>query len=204
MAEAFHEVRFPEDISFGSTGGPGYSTDVVTMKNGSEQRNINFTQPKCKYNVALGVKTAKQMAAVIEFFHARKGRAFGFRYKDWTDYRAKGQLIDTGDGAKNKMQLIKTYESGGFTTIRRIRKPVADTVQVYFDDVEAPHGWTVDTKSGVITFDTPPKKGVRVSCDFEFDVPVRFDTDQMDVNINVADYFDWNTIPLVELRGSDS
>lgn len=199
MAIAFHEVRFPEDISYASSGGPAYSTDIVTMKNGSEQRNVNYTQPRCKYNAALGVKTAEQMAKVIEFFHARKGRGFGFRYKDWSDYRLDRELIAVGDGAKNRFQIIKTYTSGGFSTVRKIRKPVSDTAQIYLDSTPA-QGWTVDYTSGVVRFKKPPPAGRGIYCTCEFDVPVRFDTDHMDVNLQEGDHFMWTSIPLIELR----
>lgn len=201
MAIGFHEVRFPEDISFGSTGGPCYSTDITSMKNGTEQRNINFTQPRCKYNVALGVKTEAQMAEVIKFFHARKGRGFGFRYKDWSDYRLEHELIAMGDGQKNKFQIIKTYTSGGFSTVRQIKKPVSGTIKVYLDSVQA-EGWVCDYTTGIVTFTTPPESGKGIYCTGEFDVPVRFDTDEMNVGIQAGDYFNWTSIPLVELRGS--
>ena len=199
MATAFHEVRFPEEISYASSGGPAYSTDIVTMKNGAEQRNVNYTQPRCKYNASLGVKTAAQMEKVIEFFHARKGRGFWFRYKDWSDYRLTHELIGVGDGEKNKFQFIKTYTSGGFSTVRKIRKPVNETVSIYLDSTEA-ENWTVYYTSGVVTFRTPPPAGRGIYCTCEFDVPVRFDTDHMDVNMQEGDNYAWTSIPLIELR----
>lgn len=202
MAVGFHEVRFPVDISLSSTGGPCYSTDITTMKNGSEQRNINFVYPRCKFNAALGVKTEAQMKEVINFFHARKGRGFGFRYKDWSDYHLKNELIAMGDGQKNKFQIIKTYTSGGFSTVRKIRKPVVGTIEVYLDSTVA-DGWSCDYTTGVITFSTPPQSGKGIYCTGEFDVPVRFDTDEMDIGMK-GEYFTWSNIPLIELRESGS
>lgn len=201
MAIGFHEVQFPVDISYASTGGPCYSTDITIMKNGTEQRNINFTHPRCKYNAALGVKTEAQMAEVIRFFHARKGRGFGFRYKDWTDYQLTHELIALGDGQKNKFQIIKTYISGGFYTVREIKKPVSGTLTVFLDSTPET-GWICDYTTGVITFTTPPESGKGIYCTGEFDVPVRFDTDEMNISMMEGDFFNWTSIPLVELRGS--
>lgn len=95
---AFHEIRFPDDISYGSNGGPEFSTDIIITQGGFEQRNSNWANARAKYNVAHGVKTETQLAELIAFFRARKGRAHGFRFKDWTDYQITGQVIGTGNG----------------------------------------------------------------------------------------------------------
>src|SRR5688500_4642354 len=109
---AFIEIRFPTDISYGSGGGPEYSTDIVITQSGYEQRNANWAQARASYNVAHGVKTQAQLDTLIAFFRARKGRADGFRFKDWTDYQATGQALGTGDGVQTGFQLVKSYSSG--------------------------------------------------------------------------------------------
>lgn len=92
---SFTEIRFPENISYGSTGGPEFSTDVVTTHNGCEQRNINWSRARARYNIAYGVRSSEQLTELITFFHARKGKAIGFRFNDFsTDqnlYKWKGQ-----------------------------------------------------------------------------------------------------------------
>lgn len=115
---AFVEVRFPTDIAYGSAGGPEYSTDIVITHSGHEQRNSNWSQARARYNIAHGVKTQAQLDALIAFFRARKGRADGFRFKDWTDHKATGQLIGTGDGERVSFQLVKSYDSGSSTATR--------------------------------------------------------------------------------------
>lgn len=117
---AFVEVRFPTDIAYGSAGGPEYSTDIVITQSGYEQRNVNWSQARARYNVAHGVKTQEQLDTLIAFFRARKGRADGFRFKDWTDYQATAQRIGTGDGAMTAFQLKKNYSSGSIVESRII------------------------------------------------------------------------------------
>ena len=183
MASDFHEVQFPTNISFGSAGGPEFSTEVIQLSSGFEQRNQNWTYPRERWNVAYGVKTKDDLTALVVFFHARRGRAVGFRFKNHDDCAATNQNLGTGDGSAETFQLVKRYTSGGETLVRKITKPVADTVAVYLDDVLQESSCEVDTTTGVVTFDTAPAQDVVVTADFEFDVPVRFDTDYLPVNL---------------------
>ena len=196
----FHEVQFPPDISYGASGGPGYSTTVVTTVSGHERRNANWAAARGRWNVAHGLKKREQVAALIAFFRARRGRAYGFRFKDWTDHHALAQLIGVGDGAAKTFQLVKRYASGGEIETRLIAKPVPGTVKVYRDGVEAVSGWTVNTATGLVTFTAAPASGVQVTADFEFDVPVRFDSDQMDITIETYQLGSWGQIPVLEIR----
>jgi uncharacterized protein (TIGR02217 family) len=196
----FHEVQFPPDISYGASGGPGYSTTVVTTVSGHERRNANWADARGKWNVAHGLKKREQVSELIAFFRARKGRAYGFRFKDWTDFQAFAQVIGVGDGTTKTFQLVKRYASGGEIETRVITKPVAGTVKVYRDGVEAASGWSVNTATGLVTFTTAPASGVQVTADFEFDVPARFDSDQMDITIETYQLGSWGQIIIVEIR----
>lgn len=197
---AFIETRFPTDIAYGATGGPEYSTDIVITQGGYEQRNANWSQARAVYNVAHGVKTQVQLNALIAFFRARKGRADGFRFKDWTDYQVTGQAIATGDGTTTTFQLVKTYSSGSTSEMRLITKPVAGTVNIYLAGVLQNSGYTLDTTSGQVTFTTAPGNSVAVTADFQFDVPVRFDTDRLASTLDSYSTYSWHDIPLVEIR----
>jgi uncharacterized protein (TIGR02217 family) len=117
----------------------------------------------------------------------------------WTDYKATGQLLGTGDDAKTQFQLLKNYPSGSVVEVRTIPTPVAGAVKVYLDGVAQLSGWSVDTTTGLVTFSTAPALGVEVTVDFEFDVPVRFDTDHMAVTIESYKLHAWQQIPIVEL-----
>jgi uncharacterized protein (TIGR02217 family) len=197
---SFHEVQFPPDISYGFLGGPEYSTDIVEVSSGHEQRNINWSEAKCSWDVAHKVKTMAQMTALIAFFRARMGRAYGFRFKDWMDYTGTGEYIDTGDGVDKTFQLIKHYISGGYDQIRTISKPVSGTVKIYFDAVEQVSGWTCNYASGLITFTDPPGDNVVITADYQFDVPVRFDIDKLRGQYVQHNQLQWESIPIVEIR----
>lgn len=197
---SFVETQFPNDISYGSSGGPEYATDIVITHGGFEQRNINWSQARARYNVAQGVKTRTQLEALIAFFRARKGRAIGFRFKDWTDHQATAQIIGSGDGVNAQFQLIKHYTSGGTQEYRAITKPVNGTVCIYKDGVLQTSGVTVNHTTGLVVFATPPAEGTTITADFEFDVPVRFDTDRLAATLDAYGAHSWLDIPLIEVR----
>lgn len=197
---SFEEVQFPSDISYGATGGPMFLTDVVTTVSGHEQRNAKWSQSRAKYNVASGIKTETQWQALISFFRARQGKAVGFRFKDWSDYKAESVQIGVGDDTTTDFQLVKIYTSGAVAVSRDITKPVAGTINIYIDAVLQSSGVSIDTTTGIVTFTTAPANGEVVTADFEFDVPVRFDTDEMAVSMDSFDAGNWNAIPLIEVR----
>ncbi len=89
----FDEVRFPEDISYGSIGGPEYLTKIIPLNSVNEYRNITNSLSKLRYNISYGVKTNEQISKLLTFFRARRGKAIGFRFKDWSDYSARNELM---------------------------------------------------------------------------------------------------------------
>lgn len=191
---SFVEVQFPSDISYGATGGPTFLTDVVTTVSGHEQRNSKWSQSRAKYNVASGIKTEAQWQALIAFFRARRGKAVGFRFKDWGDYTAVNQPLLSLGG--NDYQLVKQYVSGAVVSERVITKPVVGTVKLYRNSILQASGWSIDTATGIITTSLTGT----LTADFEFDVPVRFDTDELALSLDSFDAGSWNNISLIEVR----
>ena len=200
MAETIMDesLRFPDDICYGSTGGPGYNTDVVTVQSGYETRNINWTEARHTYNVAFGIRDKTYLDELVKFFHACKGKAYGFRYKDWNDYIGTNEKIGIGDDTTTQFQLVKNY-TYGFQTVRTINKPVVGTTKIYIDTVEQTTGWTIDTTTGIITFTTAPALNEVITADFEFDVACRFDTDTLSINLEMYQHGSTD-VPIVELR----
>jgi uncharacterized protein (TIGR02217 family) len=206
---AFHEVRFPDTISRGARGGPERRTQIVELASGDEERNASWANSRRRYDVSYGIRRADDLAAVVAFFEARNGRLHGFRFRDWSDYRSGlpsnvpsplDQPIGTGDGTTSTFQLVKRYTSGAQGWTRTITKPVAGSGRVALAGVEQASGWSVDTSTGVVTFAAPPGAGVAISAGFEFDVPVRFDSDTLDVTLDIERLGSITSIPLVELR----
>lgn len=206
---AFHEDQFPSDISKGSAGGPERLTDIVTLRSGYEERNTIWAHSRRRYDASLGLRHIDDLHDVIEFFEARRGRLHGFRWKDWADFKSVGpgsvttafdQVIGVGDGSTQDFQLQKTYSSGGSTYTRPIRKPVAGTVKVARNGVAVVSGWTVDTATGIVHFSSAPTAGWEIRAGFEFDVPVRFDTDFMSISVDAFEAGSISAIDILEIR----
>lgn len=208
---AFHDIRFPANLSFGSIGGPERRTDIVTLSNGFEERNTPWAHSRRRYDAGLGLRSLDDVETVIGFFEARSGQLHAFRWKDWSDYKScvpsaavsdEDQLIGTGDGVQRVFQLQKSYRSGLQTYVRPIRKPVLGTVLVAIEGDAKVEGveFTVDVTTGDVTFTLPPEAGARVTAGFEFDVPVRFDTDQIQTSVASFNAGEVPKVPVVEVR----
>lgn len=200
MPSAFDDVRLPEEIEQGSQGGPQFQTTIITLSTGFEQRNVDWPSQRCVYDISYGVLNRTDYQDVINFFYARQGRARGFRFKDWSDYRADTpQAIGTGNAVTTTFQLVKNYPSAaGY--VRKITRPVSGTVAVSLNGVNQPSGWTVNLSTGLITFAVAPGVGVAVTATFEFDVPVRFDTDRLSIVMQTRDAVSISSCPVVEIR----
>jgi uncharacterized protein (TIGR02217 family) len=200
----FHEIRFPTAIAFHSTGGPERKTEIVTLGSGFEERNGVWTASRRRYDVGYGVKTLDDVHAVIAFFEARLGRLYGFRFKDFADFKscAPGAAVTPLDqalcGSGTAYQLTKAYASGPGAVTRTIAKPVAGTVRLAVAGGECTGGFSVDTTTGLVTFTAAPSG--TITAGFEFDVPVRFDTDSLSVNLANFSAGEIPSIPLVEIR----
>ncbi|CEI85386.1 TIGR02217 family protein [Ehrlichia minasensis] len=196
----FHEIRFPEDISYGSTGGPEFSTSIVQTNNGSEYRKVNLSYSRNKYNIMYNVKSEDQLLKLIKFFYVHRGKAIGFRFKDWSDYKAKKEQIGIGNDKQKNFQITKTYSIDQHSYIRKITKPVINTVKIYYDNIEKVDGFSVNFSNGQIEFNTPPHNGVIIYADYEFDVPVRFDSDYLPYSIDNYNEHNCNNIALIEIK----
>jgi uncharacterized protein (TIGR02217 family) len=194
----FTESRFPTDIAYGASGGPEFSTEIVITEIGHENRTTNWEKCRSRYNVAPGLKTQAQLEALIAFFRARKGRAVGFRFKDWTDYQARDQLLGIGDGSRKVFRLAKHYPD--CDEVREITKPVNGTVDIYVGGVKLTTGYKTDLETGEVILSQAPTEGVQVTADFEFDVPVRFDTDRISASLDGYGSHTWNDVPLIEIK----
>jgi uncharacterized protein (TIGR02217 family) len=222
---SFHEVRLPVAIEQGARGGPRFKTTILTLASGHERRNIDWQRARGLWDISYGLlaiedetQAEETIERLLEFFYARQGRAHGFRFKDWADFRIgnaanpamASQEIGLGDDTTTTFQVFKRYANGGVFYDRVVQKLVDGTVSVLLDGVVQMSGATVDITTGVVTFDTPPastggtgsggEQVVAVVC--EFDVPVRFDIDHLDLSMRFANLASIQSIPLVELRAT--
>ena len=206
----FHEIRFPANLSFGSVGGPERRTEIVSLANGFEERNSPWAGSRRRYDAGVGMRSLDDIEILISFFETRHGQLYGFRWKDWTDYKscapsvdpsAGDQVIATGDGIATGFQLKKTYRSGEQEYTRAITKPVAGTVLAAVGGdlmVETVH-FDVDTAKGMLQFHVAPDEGATITAGFEFDVPVRFDADRIEMSLASFEAGEIPTVPVVEV-----
>ena len=206
---AFDNVRFPVAISRGLVGGPERRTDVVMTASGREERNARWANSRRKYNVGFGVKSLDDIQNVVAFFEERRGRLYAFRFKDHTDFKscapsqnisATDQVIGTGDGTTAAFQLTKKYGSTR-SYLRTILAPGLGTVVISVNGISATQ-FTANFTTGLITFNAGniPPIGAVITAGFEFDVPVRFDTDQIKINLAHFASGEIPEIPLIEVR----
>lgn len=207
---AFHEVRFPTSISFGARGGPRRKTIVSTSGSGYEHRNSQWANSKRDYNAGYGIRSLDDIHSVISFFEERRGKLHGFRWKDHFDFKScppthtvnfSDQVIGVGDGTAVSFQLIKTYGSVYNPYTRAIQKLVVGTVRVGVNAEEwSTSSWSLNPDTGMITFLSPPPASQVVTAGFEFDVPVRFDTDYLEIDLSAFNAGNVPDIPVVELK----
>lgn len=192
----FHDVRFPLHLAFGTRGGPVRQTDILQLANGTEVRNAKTRHSRRRYNAVAGLKKISDTIDLLQFFESRFGSLYGFRFRDPLDYSAVSTL-GVGTGEDTEFPMTKTYGTAPHTYVRRITKPVVGTVVVSVDKVITPV--FVDYDKGLIRFETPPDNGAIITAEFEFDVPVRFATDSLDIELDDFGSTQIQDIPLIEI-----
>lgn len=205
---SFHETRLPARLAFGSTGGVERRTEVVTLASGYERRSTPWAAGRRRYLIGANLRSLDDMAALTDFFEARRGRLYGFRFRDFADFRscAPGgtpgpldQVLGKGAGSRTTFALVKRYGDGDDGWMRTIAKPVEGTVRVAVDGAEV-EDFEVDPTTGVVTLAVAPAEGARVTAGFEFDTPVRFDADRIEVTLESFDAGRMAAVPLIEVR----
>jgi uncharacterized protein (TIGR02217 family) len=207
---AFTETRLPARLAFGSTGGVERRTDVVQLASGYEQRSTPWADGRRRYLIGGGVRAIEEVQALVAFFEAQRGRLNGFRFQDFADFSsappgtgvtALDQAIGTGDGATTVFQLAKTYGAGGGAYVRPINKPVAGAVLIAVaGSALASSAFSVDTTTGLVTLAAAPAAGQAVTAGFQFDVPVRFDAERIDMTLESFEAARLVAVPLIEIR----
>lgn len=210
---AFHEVRFPVPVALGARGGPERRTDIVATASGREERNARWAHARRRYDAGSAIRTLGQLETVLAFFEERRGRLYGFRWRDRIDHKScplaetprfSDQSLGVGDGASRVFALRKLYGGAYAPYWRDIAKPVAGAVKVGVAGVEKSEGldFDVDVTTGLLTFRAGrvPPAGAAVTAGFEFDVPVRFDVDFLEIDFAAFDAGSIPHVPLIEIR----
>lgn len=206
----FHNVRFPLSLAFGASGGPSRRTDITQLASGAEHRNTPHAQSRRHYNAGAGVTRLEELHDLIAFFEARFGQLYSFRFRDPLDFKSckpnetvssLDQMIGQGDGAATTFQLIKSYADAAGHYDRRITKPVSGSVTIALDGNDVlPAEFTLNELTGEVSFNAPPPLGSLITCGFEFDVAVRFDTDRLELTLEAFGAGQAVNIPLIEVH----
>jgi uncharacterized protein (TIGR02217 family) len=210
--EHFHDVRFPVAVSFGATGGPERRNEIVALTSGREKRNARASQSRRSYDAGTGVRSLGDLYDIVAFFEARRGSLHAFRFRDPFDMKscrpdatpsAFDQPLGTGDGETARFPLVKVYGEGEDAYRRLVFKPLLSSLRVAVAGVEAhsPGDFSFDEAAGEIVFAAGkvPAEGASVSAGYEFDVPVRFDTERIEVSLKAFRAGQIPSIPLVEV-----
>lgn len=180
----FHEVSFPIHLALGAVGGPERRTEIVTLASGTEVRNAKWSRSRRRWDVGSAITRLADLQALLNFFEARQGRLYGFRFRDPLDHSSAlpgetvsplDQGLAIGDGEVTQFQLVKDY--GG--TVREIQKPIPGSVRVALDGIEQSGGWSLDATTGVVVFAQAPESGTEIRAGFEFECAARFEADQI-------------------------
>lgn len=208
--QSFVETRLPARLAFGSTGGLERRTTITTLASGYERRSTPWADGRRRYLVGQAIRSLSEAAELLAFFEARRGRLVGFRLHDFADAASAApgaavtpldQPLGVGDGTTVAFQLSKTYGEGADAYVRAIRKPVAGSVRLAVAGAELSTGaFSLDATTGIATLATAPAAGAAVSAGFQFDTPVRFDTDRLDVTLEGFAAGRVVAAPLIEVR----
>jgi len=201
----FIEERFPAYISDGATVQLFRAITSVPLRSGFERQKNVWAQSLRRYNVSSGIQTFDDLIVTNNFWYRTYGPRIGFRWHDPSDYNstdtqrekvnANDQILGIGDGTETDFQLRKGYMSGTDTYYRDITKPVAGTVLAAVNATPTT-AFSIDTTTGIVVFDTPPPNGALVTAGYQYDVPVRFEKETLEMNVS---HFDGGDIPDIEV-----
>ena len=196
--KAFIEERFPTDISIGMRGGPEFSTTISESASGHEYRNANWLDARNRYEISKSITNTEDLEKIFCFFRHTLGKAVGFRFKDHSDYIVTDQFLYEVDGSETSYQLFKNYKLGSLEYRRKITKPVKGTVKL---SLSFPNqNYSIDYSTGEINFDKILPKGCKIYGNLEFDVPVRFNADHLQIINHHSKIYAIEHLELIEIK----
>ena len=151
---AFIETQFPTDISYGSSGGPEYATDVVISQSGAEQRNVNWTQARARFTVAgnslkplapVKAKAVKNISTNdVTFSWFRRTRVDG-NLRDYVDIPLNevSELYDIS--VLNGSTVVRSWQTNSAVQIYTSAEQIAD-----FGVLQTAYSITIAQRSAAI------------------------------------------------------
>lgn len=195
-------TRLPSNVEKGAVGGGGYNSTILIADSGDEQRIARWDIARGQWDIGYGIRNKTDLSVVIALHRACLGRMYAFLFKDWSDFELVDEKIGIGAGAITTFPITKTYSSRSPSNsvvrsyVRYIVYPVASTISVTAGGSPVSSG-DYNVGDGVIEFDSAPTGDIVVNC--EFDVPVRFDVDRLNVSMQLATVGQINGVKIIEV-----
>jgi len=211
MADFFDDILLPADVAYATSAAAEHRTEIIETASGFEYRNSPWQAPRRHYRFAGGPQKLTILLALKHFFEDRRGRLYGFLLDDWSDNQSADYGADVAatdqslwplDDSGQRFALQKTYAANGRIWRRRIVKPLADSLLLARDqqNLMADTDYHLDMKTGEIALDQALQAGETLTAGFRFYVPVRFDSDQLEVQRLSDDIGQVPPVPMVELN----
>lgn len=207
---AFDNAVFPLELSALGIQ-TAWSTTVVELGGGNEQRNVNFGDARRHYDANTPTLTLAQYLQIEKHFNARRGRGRSFPLRDRSSFRSSAsEPIGTAGGISSTMQLVVASGDASNAYAREIYLPESGTVHIYANAVEKTEGvhWSMaytGATAGTLTW-LANFTGQTITASFDYYIPVRYDVDQL----SGPELFVWTSgttglvkgpaIPLIEVR----
>ena len=197
----FINSNLPLDISNNSTFEVSFNTNIVNFANGMELRNQLLKSPKLKYKVNYNNLSKKDAQRIMSFFYECQGMMNSFRIRNWLDSELNKEFIYLENGQEIKqIQIIKKYNQNNSQYIRKITKPVLNSLALFVNELElSNNSYNINEQNGLISLNQSLKNNDKLSISCIYDDEVRFANDNIIFNVDDSGLFAINNIELIEV-----
>lgn len=151
---------------------------------GKEVRIADWTFPRHEWELtfehllqgSLNGQTRADFASLSGFFNLRQGMFDSWLYQDVDDNAVTDQIIAVGDGTTTAFQLIRSF--GNF--VEPMLAPNVITNVKVANSVQSPGTYSVDSTTGILTFNAAPANAAGITATFSYFFRCRFLEDRMD------------------------
>jgi uncharacterized protein (TIGR02217 family) len=200
----FLNIRFFEKFSYGTEFLIESAINISTLKSGNETRTCTQNFAKKKYNILLGKLSEVQVREIFSFFSITKGPLNSFRFKDITNYKVINQgLLKIDELNYQIVQPLRILSYNGLQTVetnKKITKLVDGTIEIFLNsNILDKSKYTINFNDGIITFNQPQNDQDSLNITCEFDIPVRFENQNISLKYTQGGFELSGPINLIEV-----
>ncbi len=209
------DTRLEIDESYGTVASYTYRTSIITLGDGTEQRNIEWRYPLGKFNLSKAHLCQDLLDYFLSFHSTMKGQKEVFRFRDYNDYETTGDPLYSGlnsytqgvlnpapDGSRKEFQLCKAYNLEGLNVFRIITRVDSVNCEVFINGNS--QLVTIYPSLGKVVFLTAPQTNDILTWEGIFDIPVRFEQDNINYrligNNQFENFYSIEELSLIEIR----